>query len=197
MIAKLCKVCYTVIVKRLVWTTTLGGILMLRFLEKCKQSIKTWAKGNNTFDWVLLGSWVLTALVIGTLVFLMINTTPATPEDYEPLVSRALFVEEKPIKMLEQNGNIRITDDEIMLEIENEKCKIIASYNRNFELQGFEKIDKSKSLSFSIIASGVCGFIGGFVVVNIIALIQLIYFAVSYYFSEFIYKWKLRKNKKH
>ena len=50
--------------------------------------------------------------------------------------------------MLEQRGNIRINDDEILLEIENKECKIIATYNREFELQEIEKKDKAHSVIF-------------------------------------------------
>lgn len=170
---------------------------MLRVFEKYKQKVITWAKGNSTLDWVVFGFWVLIALVIGVLMFFTIDTIPATPEDYEPLVSRALLVEEKPIKMLEQKGNIRITDDEILLEIENRECKIVASYSRDFEFQGVEKKDKSHPIVLAIMASGVIGYLGGFIIVNIIAFIQLIYLTVSYYLSELIYKWKRKKNKKH
>ena len=99
--------------------------------------------------------------------------------------------------MLEQRGNIRINDDEILLEIENKECKIRATYNREFELQEIEKKDKAHSVIFAIIASGVIGYLGGGIIVGIIALIQLIYSTISYYLSELIYKWKRKKNKKH
>lgn len=176
---------------------TLGGILMLRFFERYKQKVITWAKGNSTVDWFVFGVWVLIALVIGVMMFFTIDTTPASPGNYDPLVSRALFIQDKPIKMLEQRGNIRINDDEILLEIENKECKIIATYNREFELQEIEKKDKAHSVIFAIIASGVIGYLGGGIIVGIIALIQLIYSTISYYLSELIYKWKRKKNKKH
>lgn len=176
---------------------TLGGILMLRFFERYKQKVITWAKGNSTVDWFVFGVWVLIALVIGVMMFFTIDTTPASPGDYDPLVSRTLFIQDKPIKMLEQRGNIRINDDEILLEIENKECKIIATYNRAFELQEIEKKDKAHSVIFAIIASGVIGYLGGGIIVGIIALIQLIYSTISYYLSELIYKWKRKKNKKH
>lgn len=170
---------------------------MLRFFERYKQRVKTWVKGNSILDWILFGSWVLVALAIGTMVFFTFDITPATPEDYEPLVSRALLVEEYPIKMLEQNGNIRIVDDKISLEIENEECEIVATYNRNFKFLGVEKKDKSHPVAFAIIASGICGYLGGFVIVSIMVLFQLIYSTVSYYLSELIYKWQLKRNKRH
>ena len=154
---------------------------MLRFFERYKQKVITWAKGNSTVDWFVFGVWVLIALVIGVMMFFTIDTTPASP----------------PIKMLEQRGNIRINDDEILLEIENKECKIIATYNREFELQEIEKKDKAHSVIFAIIASGVIGYWGGGIIVGIIALIQLIYSTISYYLSELIYKWKRKKNKKH
>ena len=170
---------------------------MLRFFERYKQKVITWAKGNSTLDWVVFGFWVLLALVIGVMMFLTIDTTPAIPEDYDPLLSRALFIQDKPIKMLEQRGNIRINDDEILLEIENKEGKIIATYSRDFEFQGVEKKDKSHHVVIAIIASGIIGYLGGFIIVNIIALIQLIYLTVSYYLSELIYKWKRKRDKKH
>ena len=49
------------------------------------------------------------------MTFFTIDTTPASPGDYDPLVSRALFIQDKPIKMLEQRGNIRINDDEMCI----------------------------------------------------------------------------------
>lgn len=168
---------------------------MLRFLEKHKQKVITWAKSNSTLDWFVFGFWVLIALIIGVMMFLTIDTTPAIPEDYDPLVSRALFIQDKPIKMLEQRGNIRINDDEILLEIENRECKIIATYNREFDLQEIKKQDKAHPVILAIIASGVIGYLGGGIIVCIISLIQSIYLTVSYYLSELIYKWK--RSKKH
>lgn len=167
---------------------------MLRLFEKYKKNIITWARGNSTLDWVVFSIWVVIAISIAVFVFLCVDKTPATEEDYAPLVSRAKIIQEKPIKMIEQNGRITINNEEIVLEFENSECKISAVYDRDFNLKEIKKRDKAHPVVLAILGASVIGFIVGFLVVSTISLIQLVFLTISYEVLELVHKLKRKRN---
>lgn len=167
---------------------------MIRFFEYCKNRAVKWAKNNTTLDWISVGLWIIVAITIAVLMFFVIDTTPATLEDYEPLVKRAQYVQDNPITILEENGEIHVYDGKIVLEIENNQCKIKATYDTNLELQEIEKRDKAHSIVFAVIASGITGYLGGFLIVNILAFIWFMGSGIRDLISKAVNKMK-RKEK--
>ena len=76
----------------------------------------------------------LTWLVVGFIVFMSIDKLPATLGDYSPL-RRTVQKAKTDKSVLKQDGcKISFKGDQTVVEIENQKAKITAVYNKEFRL---------------------------------------------------------------
>ena len=152
--------------------------------------------GERIFNWILVGIGLLIAVVVSVLFYIRKDTEPATPEDYESLVNRVLLIQDDPTKMLQEDGNIIMSGDEILLILENNECKIRASFNRNFQLQTMEKKDKAFPVTIVLVVSILLGVSLGVLCASVIKLIQTIIIATKELYPALGCKLK-KKDKEH
>lgn len=122
-----------------------------------KRCIK-WLSGCFTdwisqFDWELIGGYVISGLLgiaLTIITFVYADKVPATPSDYEQLEEQVKVIQHNPDLLLETDCNININGNIITVEFENDECKIIAKYDKNFEVLSTSKEDKSKFWLFAL-----------------------------------------------
>ena len=94
-------------------------------------------------------------LVIGICSFLLLFITtdkvPATTSDYEPFEKQAIAAQENPEILFEKDCNINVNENNITVVFSNDKCKVTAEYNQNFELLSISK-ENSENYMFWLFA---------------------------------------------
>lgn len=96
-------------------------------------------------------------LTIGIMLFVSIDTVPATPMDYKPLEEQMTAVQQNPQLLFETNSNIKVEDEVTTVLFENDECSITANYDKNFKLISFSKEDTSMFLPTAVILTGFIG----------------------------------------
>ena len=100
---------------------------------------------------------VITSIVIGIMLFVSSDTTPATPMDYKPLEKQITAVQQNPHLLFETNCNIKVEDEVTTVFLENEECSITAKYDKNLKIISTSKADKSTPLPIAVILIGLSG----------------------------------------
>lgn len=152
------------------------------------------ANRERIFNWILLGMGLLIAVVVAVFCFIHTDTKQATPEDYESLVNRVSLIQRDPTKMFQENGKIIMNDDTILLVLENKECEIRTAFNRNFQLQTMEPIDKAVPVYIALILSILLGVTFGILCVLVIKIIQTIIIATKNF--TWLLVCKLKKKEK-
>jgi len=98
-------------------------------------------------------------------LFITTDTVPATSSDYVQLEKLTNVIQQNIDLLLEPDRNI---DSEIItVTFENDECKVITEYDKNFEVLSTSKKDKSMfwllALVFSLIVGGLVVWFFGFV----------------------------------
>ena len=136
-------------------------------------------------QWVEKMSWqekvgytlgVLLGIIIGIIVFVSMDKVPATPMDYQPLEQKAISVQQNQKLLLETNCDININDEVITITFKNDKCKVCAEYNKNFEMLSYTKEDNHIFWGCAILLALIFGsfayLIGAMVLTVIVLLIS-------------------------
>lgn len=82
-------------------------------------------------------------LVIGIMLFVSIDTVPATPMDYKPLEEQMTAVQQNPQLLLETNCNVEVEEDMVTVLFRNDECSITAKYDKELKLISCSKADES------------------------------------------------------
>ena len=153
---------------------------MKRYFKKFK---------NRFYQWFVKLEWQeKTGFILGGIlgilsffvVFVTIDKTPATPEDYQSLEQIAAEVQTNPGLLLDTNCNIAIEDDAITVVFENKECKVNAKYTKNFELLSILRSDKNSfwlGVLCMAIMAGVCVYAFGTFAITV--LISAVCFLIS------------------
>lgn len=111
------------------------------------------------------------------LIFFNFNVVPATSADYAPLQQQISAISENPSLLFEIDGSVEINSEIITVCLENDKCKILAEYNKKFEILSYSEVDKSYSLfaviAFSVLSVPYTYFVGFMMTDAIVAYIKL------------------------
>ena len=108
-------------------------------------------KRNSPERIIILTISIIIAIIVGVYVFINLDRTPATPEDYEELHEQLLMVENNPEEFMKHKGKITIYNDEIIYEIENKECELKGKYTLDYQLIDYSQKDKAASWFWTII----------------------------------------------
>ena len=106
---------------------------------------------------------ILLGIVLSIVVFTFIEKVPATPSDYEQLENQVNLIWQKQELSTQidcsKDINIHINTNgkNIIVTVENSKCKVIEKYDKNFELLSVSKEDKGMSWLLVFIYSFIIG----------------------------------------
>lgn len=145
----------------------------MKFIKRCINSLidfvrwKIWdspEKVAKIAGYILSG---LVGIVLAVSLFLYVDTTPATTNDFKQLENQAKAIVEI-VDSLKANSVIKINGDIINITIENDECKIFAEYSQKDNILTVKQDDKSFSVLStiffsSIICIGICILIGPFI----------------------------------
>lgn len=96
---------------------------------------------------------IIISLFISIVLWMnLLDTTPATLEDYAGLKKLATEIESNPDLLFKEERLIEVQKDGIVLTFENEECKIIATYNQEIKLINCLEVDKCSTLLTMIMA---------------------------------------------
>ena len=138
----------------------------MKDLSLLKLKIERFVKKLNKLEWpsiVIFGLGILLGTIIGVYSFIRTDKIPATELDYEVLNNNLLNAEGNFEALLETDAEISISDDAVIVTLENEQCKVKGKYNKNIELLSVERIDKASSISLAI-GNSLADFIMGSIV---------------------------------
>lgn len=160
-------------------------------MKRCIEWISSWF-----VQWVekmspekKIGSFLgaVTGLIIGIMVFGTLNTTPATAMDYKLLGEQMVAVQQSPLLLFQMNCDVETRDEMITVSMSNDKCWIIAKYDKDFEILSFSKGDTAVVLPpiLAVIVAVIAG-------VAFYVLFAPCYVAVIYKVENM---WKFIRNK--
>ncbi len=116
-------------------------------MKRCTKWLIDWfTRWIGKFDWKQIVRFAISGLLciaLTIMVFVCVDTVPATPSDYEQLETQVKVIQQNPELLVETNCNININDEIITIEFENDECKVIAKYDKDFEVLSTSKEDKS------------------------------------------------------
>ena len=118
-------------------------------------------------------------VLVCIIVFKSADTTPATELDYAPLESQLESIQKDLDTLLETKGEVKVTDDVIVVILENEECEIVSRFDQNFEMISSIKTDKSTNwiamLLVSILAGIICHCFSSSVFCIVIIVITILF----------------------
>jgi len=109
---------------------------------------------------------VIFAFICAVTAYEATDKTPATFDDYVPLNSRLVAVQDDATKMLEGDGTITIKNGITEYTVENDQCSMTGKYDSDYKL--IAKNQKDKSMNF--------------LVANVAVLFMFIIFSVITFF---------------
>lgn len=159
-----------------------------RKLEKFKQQ----SKSEKIADIFML-CLVLVGFIVGViLTFCNTDLTPASQKDFEPLYTQKELLENDFSSVYGMNNaKITISDDSNVVNLDSEECKLILTFDKDFNLISTEEVDHSDSIGFTIFISIIMGIASTFiffVIFIVFLLAYLIILAVCETISKKIFK---------
>lgn len=144
-------------------------------MKRCIKWLIDWfAYWIEQFDWEQMVGFAISGLLgiaLTIMLFVSTDTVPATPSDYEQLESQVTIIQQNPDLLLETDCNININGETITVEFENDECKIITKYDKNFEVLSTSKEDKSMFWLLTLVLALV---VGGFEVCSVGWILTLV-----------------------
>lgn len=120
---------------------------MKRCIECLKSEIIFLAE---RFGWERVAGFTISGLMAIILAIMLFESGivyhPVTESDYKELEKQMTAIQQNHELLLQTDCSITIKDDTISIEIQNDECKLIAQYDKNFE--NMKIIKENKSLSF-------------------------------------------------
>ncbi len=110
---------------------------------------------------------IIFAFIVAASAYEGVDKTQATFDDYVPLNSRLVAVQDDATKMLEGDGTITIKNGITEYTVENDQCSMTGKYDSDYKL--IAKTQKDKSMNF--------------LVANVAALLMFIVFGVLSFFA--------------
>lgn len=118
-------------------------------------------------------------IIVGISVFVVIDKVPATTADYEPMEKQVSLIQQNPDLLFKTDCNIYIKDEVIIVNFENDECKLTARYNQNFEVLSISKEDKCIFWLFALVLALFIGFTTCFVgacgIIVVIFLLEILW----------------------
>ena len=124
--------------------------------------------------------FIIGGLLWGIINFYSVDYMPATESDYNSL----LQVQESIVSNFDSvytfnNTDIDITDETIIVCIDNDECALKSYFNKNKQYLYTEKFDKADfSYTTNIIVSIICGVLGGILTIGLMFILLFVITAV-------------------
>ena len=138
--------------------------------------VKKW-KTKKKEERILYIMLLINMIIFGIIIFVNIDTIPATSSDYEPLEMQVNAIQQEPDLLLKTDCNINITNEVIMVNIENDECELIAKYDQNFDILSISKKDKCRgwllALVISLVLGCICGNLGSILILIIVIFVEV------------------------
>ena len=147
-----------------------------RKLEKFKQQ----SKSEKIADIFML-CLALVGFIVG-VIFTFCNTdlTPASQKDFEPLYTQKELLENDFSSVYGMNNaKITISDDSNVINLDSEECKLILTFDKDFNLISTEEVDHSDSIGFTIFISIIIGFASIFMFYVIFMVFLFVYVIIQ------------------
>lgn len=139
-------------------------------VRKIYKFIEEWIVENDFLHFV---GGIIIGIILCIFIFLSIDSTPATNNDYAPLVTQQKQIS-KDFNIIYSYDNYQITPskDNIQVILSNKECRLICTYDKNFKFVSSEKYDKAFPKLIALL-------------VSILFSLILAYFAVAIFFILF------------
>lgn len=130
---------------------------MKRFIKWFRQ----WVSIMDKEEKIGFSMGAVIGLLVCIFLFLSIDKVPATASDYELMEKQVIAIEQNPDLLYKTDCNITVNNEIITVSLMNDECKLIAKYNRNFELLSTQKEENDNymvwwlALSLSILIGAV------------------------------------------
>lgn len=137
--------------------------------------VKKWKtkKKGEKIAYIILA---INMIISGIIIFVNIDTIPATLSDYEPLEMQVNAIQQEPDLLLKTDCNINITNEVITVNIENDECELIAKYDQDFDILSISKKDKCMvwplALVISLVLGCIFGYLGSILILIIVILVE-------------------------
>ncbi len=139
-------------------------------LRKIYKFIEDWIVENDFLHFV---GGIILGVIFCILLFISIDSTPATNKDYAPLVTQQEQIS-KDFNTVYSSDNYEIVPDgnNIKVTLFNKQCKLICSYDKDFKFISSEKSDSAFPKLMALLMA-------------LILSLLLAYFAVAIFFILF------------
>lgn len=152
---------------------------MKRYVKRLINCFAQWVGKMRWEEKIGLALGVITGITIAVVTFVFWDTTRTTPADYQPLEAQAISIQQNPKLLLEKDCNIDVNGEVITVCLENEKCKVIAKYDKNFEMLSTSKKDKSVFWLWAILGTLAIGIwvnmMGFWLYTSVIYLLEILW----------------------
>lgn len=161
-----------------------------RKLEKFKQQSK-----SEKIAQIFMLCLVLVGFIVGVVfTFTKLDLTPASQKDFEPLYTQKEILKNDFSSVWGMdNAKITISDDSNVVNLDSEECKLVLTYDKEFNLISTEEVDCSDSIGFAIFISIIMGFASMFMFYVIFMVFLLVYVIIQA-LCETIFKKIFKRN---
>lgn len=138
------------------------------------KTIYEFIDNNVRRNYMLQGICAIIFFVIGFLLslFYMVDSTPATENDYAPLIEQNSAIVQD-FNTVYTYDNYVITPDKknITVELSNEQCKLLCTYDKNHKFISYEEKDSAVSKFGAIFVSLLGGCLFTYVGTTLFAIV--------------------------
>ena len=137
----------------------------------------------------------LVGFIIGVVfAFCNLDSTPASQNDFEPLYTQKEILENDFSSVYGMNNaKITISDDSNVVNLDSEECKLVLTFDKDFNLISTEAVDYSDSIGVVIFLSIITG-IGFIFIFYVIFMVFLIVYVIIQVLCETILKKIFKRN---
>lgn len=166
-------------------------------VKRLKKRISNF-KQQKTFEKILdifYYSTIIIGFIMGAIFsFNLMDSTPASPDDFKPLYEQKEVLETNFYSVLEmENATIYFSDDFIEATLSSEECSLLLHFNKDFKFISSEEIDKSISIPIVILGSTFFGFLcmAAFLILFLILVGAFLFFSwITMRLTEKLFKTK-------
>lgn len=132
---------------------------MKRCIRRLRNLLVNLFREMSIWEKILIVIGGVIGVIVAVKSYTVIDTVPATLQDYKELEEQALNVQENPQLIFETICEMKVKEETIEIEFENDDSKIVAEYNKAFELLSISRTDKFKPFIFPLVGAILIGFI--------------------------------------
>lgn len=145
---------------------------------------------ENVIIWILC---CVFSLIFAVSLVHRMDLSPAVFDDYQPLNSKLLEVQDNPSIVLSEPGTLIVEPGLVEYTVENEQCKMTGIYTHDFELLDKKQQDK-RTHPFWALLGGIFAFLIALIVSYILCfVVMLIVDFIVFLIIEIVNKHKSKK----